>query len=127
MPYPSDLVAPSEVIKYTEDDLFEWIRQYVKDSGGVWWMAHTHDSRRSYAGFPDLVMVHVPPESERGAMPRLIFAELKGPKGRLSHAQRGWLWALDHVAKVCPVVEVYVWRPAEWDQIILVLKGEHRG
>ena len=127
MPYPPDLVDPSEVIRYTEDDLFEWIRQWVKDSGGTWRLAHTYNSRRSYAGFPDLVMVYVPPESAVGEMPRLLFAELKGTKGRLSYAQRGWLWALDHIAKHCPIVEVHVWRPADWDRVVLILKGEHRG
>ena len=82
-------------------------------------------------GFPDLVLV-------RGD--RLIFAELKGPRGRVSPEQQGWLDALqkvedglrpkavgrgaeegtvsafqamlDHVYP-CPI-RVYVWTPAKW-------------
>lgn len=57
---------------------------------------HTHDSRRSPGGFPDLVLVKED---------RLIFAELKTMKGPFRPGQREWLKALE------PVAEVYVWRP----------------
>lgn len=84
-------------------------------------------------GFPDLVLV-------RGK--RLIFAELKSQKGRVSAAQQGWL---DSLAVVCagvaleldelrsnappnslpvepPSVEVYVWRPSMFDEVHELLK-----
>ena len=70
---------------------------------------HTHDSRRSPAGFPDLVLVRPP---------RILFVELKTDKGRVSPAQRLWLYTL---AK-CPGVEVYLWRPRDWDSIVAILK-----
>ena len=41
---------------------------------------HTYNSRRSVAGFPDLVLVK----------DRIIFVELKSEKGRLSPAQAQW-------------------------------------
>ena len=41
---------------------------------------------QGHAGFPDLVL------AKDG---RVIFAELKSAKGRLSDAQKGWLEALD--------------------------------
>ena len=41
---------------------------------------HTYNSRRSVAGFPDLVLVK----------DRIIFVELKSEKGRLSPSQRQW-------------------------------------
>lgn len=62
---------------------------------------HTHDSRRSPAGFPDEVLVH--PRQRR-----LVFAELKRQKGRVSPAQREWLDALELAG-----AEAYLWRPAD--------------
>ena len=64
-----------------------------------WLVYHTHDSRRSQRGFPDLTLV-------RG--PRIIFAELKTVTGKLRTAQRHWLAALRDTA-----AEVYVWRPLD--------------
>ena len=45
---------------------------------GGWLVYHTHDSRRSRKGFPDLVLVRPP---------KVIFAELKGPGGRVTPEQ----------------------------------------
>src|SRR5687767_3407358 len=63
-----------------------------------WLVYHTHDSRRSEPGFPDLVMVH-----ERSGA--LLFAELKTTTGRVTMEQDRWLRAL--------AVRGYafVWRP----------------
>lgn len=58
-------------------------------------------------GFPDLVLV-------RG--PRIIFAELKAAKGRLSDEQEAWLADLRGTP-----AEVYVWRPDDWDAIVQIL------
>lgn len=76
-----------------------------------WLVYHTHDSRRSQAGFPDLVMV-------RGT--RLIFAELKTEKGRLTPEQTAWIMAF-----VCldnQRVESYVWRPSDREEIWRILE-----
>lgn len=51
-------------------------------------------------GFPDLVLVRAP---------RVVFAELKGPAGRLIGEQRRWLDELGFCR-----VEAYVWTPADW-------------
>lgn len=64
-----------------------------------WRVYHTYDSRRSEPGFPDLSMV-------KGD--RLVFAELKTEKGKVSDAQAEWLDALWQTS------ETYVWRPAQW-------------
>lgn len=67
-----------------------------------WRLYHTRDSRRSNPGFPDLTLVR---------RERLIFAELKAEKGKLSKDQDDWLAALDAI----PAAEVYVWRPSDFD------------
>ena len=65
-----------------------------------WLVYHTHDSRRSEPGFPDLTMV-------RGT--RLGFVELKSAKGKLSEAQHDWLAALMFAG-----AWVRIWRPQDW-------------
>ena len=75
---------------------------------------HTHDSRRSQPGFPDLVMV-------RAITGRLIFAELKTERGKQSAEQREWERAL----KASGQGEVYLWRPSDWlsGEITRILMG----
>jgi VRR-NUC domain len=71
---------------------------------------HTHDSRRSAAGFPDLVLLH----TRTGA---LIFAELKSTSGRLTGEQATWANTLRLGGH-----DIHVWRPAHWaDGIIVVV------
>jgi len=60
---------------------------------------HTHDSRRSTAGFPDLVI----------AGRAVLFAELKRDTGRLSPAQIIWGDRLIAVG-----AWYVVWKPADW-------------
>jgi len=74
-----------------------------------WFCYHTHDSRRSAPGFPDLVLARPP---------RLVFAELKSEEGRLRPEQGGWLAALGR----CEAVEARLWRPSDWPEIEEVLK-----
>lgn len=93
-----------------------------------WRVAHFHDSRREVKrrdgstriigdrdakGFPDLVLC-------RG--PRLMFAELKAEKGRLSVEQNAWQEALLRVAMHAVHVQVFVWRPSQWSEIEQVLR-----
>lgn len=73
-----------------------------------WRVYHTHDSRRSPHGFPDLVLVR---------KERLVFAELKSEYGRVTVPQLHWLDALEQV----PGVEAFLWRPHNWAEIEKVL------
>lgn len=59
-------------------------------------------------GFPDLVLVR---------RKRLIFAELKSQRGRLSPEQREWWEALQPTG-----AEAYVWKPSDFDEIAAVLR-----
>jgi hypothetical protein len=70
-----------------------------------WRIYHTHDSRRSQPGFPDLVMLR-----DRVA----IFAELKTDRGRLTPEQRDWLEALDQ----CDQIKVRLWRPGDRPEML---------
>lgn len=74
-------------------DLCDWLK--------LTWH-HETDSRRSKAGFPDLVIVGN----------AVVFAELKAPGGRLSPQQIAWVGALQLAG-----AEVHVWRPDDWSFI----------
>ena len=69
-----------------------------------WHVYHTHDSRRSNPGWPDLAMVR---------RHRLLLWELKTEKGRVTPEQRDFLERLQGVA----VVEVDLRRPSDWPRI----------
>lgn len=84
-----------------------------------WRVFHIADSRRETSsgwvgdrgvrGLPDLILVRPP---------RLIFAELKSERGRLRDSQKEVLTLLSG----CDSVEVYLWRPSDFDWMIEVLK-----
>ena len=76
-----------------------------------WLCYHTWSSIHSPKGYPDLTLCRPP---------RVIIAEVKSDKGKLTEAQSEWLDAL----RGCPGVEVYLWRPGMWDEIEAVLIGE---
>lgn len=68
---------------------------------------HTHDSRRSVAGFPDLVIV---------GGDRILYRELKTNGGKLSADQEKWLVRLKAAGG-----DASVWRPHQWDLIVSIL------
>ena len=82
--------------------------EYAQLNG--WLVYHTHDSRRSEVGFPDLVLCRAP---------RIVFAELKSEGGRLTDTQREWLDELGRCR-----IETYLWRPANWPYIEGTLRSE---
>ena len=77
-----------------------------------WLTYHVPDSRRAEPGFPDLVMLRPP---------RLIFAELKLDRTAPTGIQYKWLLGLCQLGHD-DMPEVYVWRPADWDDIVAVLR-----
>ena len=82
--------------------------EVIKEARRLGWRHyHTYDSRKSAAGFPDLVLVR----------DRVVWVELKSATGRLTAAQeewRDWLLAAGQ--------EWHLWRPADWPAIVEVLK-----
>jgi hypothetical protein len=90
----------------SERHLTTYVRDVAQACG--WRRYHTWLSKHSPAGFPDEVLV-------RGG--RLVFAELKSAKGKLSADQEAWLEEL----RAVPGIEIYVWRPEDMDEIARVL------
>lgn len=84
----------------TEDELQRAVIELARGLG--WLVYHTHDSRRSQAGFPDLVLV-------RGD--RVLYRELKSTAGRIRPEQQVWLDALAAAG-----ADVGVWRPVDLEQ-----------
>jgi len=67
------------------------------------------------AGFPDLVLCH----KGKG---RLIFAELKTEKGKLSAKQNEWIDDLRWCEEKYSCVVACVWRPSDIEEIEELLK-----
>jgi hypothetical protein len=97
----------SEWLTFTEKDFQAAVREYAELHG--WTVFSTWNSRHSPNGEPDLRMVRPP---------RVIFAELKSAKGKLSAAQAHVIDLL----RLCDGVETYIWRPGEWPLIEGILE-----
>lgn len=82
------------------------------DLMGLIWH-HETDSRRSNAGFPDLVIA---------GPGGVLFAELKSEKGRITSHQNFWLYRLREAGSMA-----VIWRPSHWDEFVLpTLRGLSR-
>jgi hypothetical protein len=106
--------TPPIVVDTPEKTLLSEVRRLAKAYG--WICYHTHDSRHSERGFPDVVLARTATMTSPG---RLIFAELKRQKHtKTSKEQETWLSVLAHTV---PGVEVYLWRPGDVDTIAEIL------
>jgi VRR-NUC domain len=103
---------------YSEKEFQRAVIQLARLNG--WRVWHFSDSRRQVRpgvfvgdkeakGFPDLVLVRAQ---------RLLFVELKSQGGRVKPEQQE---ALDLLSAVGGGVDVHVWRPSDWEQIVLAL------
>lgn len=110
--------------RFTKEAQFQaWLKMAAKVNG--WLYYHTYRSDRSEAGFPDTVMVH-------SKKLRLIFAELKVGRNKTSVAQQTWLDSLRRVyahkidaqGTQVTMPEVYLWDPADEDEIVEILGGK---
>jgi hypothetical protein len=105
----------------TEAQLFESVRAHL--DAFKWRFYHTHNSRRSNAGFPDIVAVRQTTGHDKPS--RLAFIELKREKGKLTDAQQAWnedlfLTSIEGSygcgeSTRCEGVrfDVYLWRPSD--------------
>lgn len=100
-----------KTIEMTEAEFERQVKQLAATFGYSYY--HTWRSIHSPAGFPDCVL----------AKPgRLIFAELKSEKGKMSDAQNEWIDVLYQAG-----AETYIWRPGDWEKIVKTLQGEKQG
>ncbi len=83
-----------------EDDLLDHVTELATWAGWTW--HHETDSRKTRAGFPDLVLVH--PRKRR-----VLWAELKSATGRLRPEQATWRDVLLAAGQ-----EWHLWRPQHW-------------
>ena len=122
-----DIVSREEVIAAQASEWSEAALQsaFIAAAGvsGVRFIYHTHDSRRSQAGFPDLILLH-------GA--RALAIEFKRERDRTSPerraAQAAWLAAFDAVDGF----RSYLFRPSsvfegEVEKALLWLTGREGG
>lgn len=93
----------------SEADLLAYVRRTARLCG--WLAYHTYASVKSDPGFPDVVLVKPP---------RVLFAELKTQRGRVSTGRPGrggrWLTGQDEwleALRACPGVETHLWRPED--------------
>ncbi len=90
----------------------EWQRTVVEAASVLGWTCyHTHDSRRSSAGFPDLTLVH----PTHG----VVWMELKSARGRLTVDQEWWIVLLQGAG-----ARAGVFRPSDWPIVEQILKGK---
>lgn len=89
-----------------EADFQAWLVEHAEKRG---WTVHlTGDSRRSRAGWPDVVCGRMNPDGTS----RIIIAELKATTGRLSRMQRLWITLLRGAG-----IEAFVWTALDRDAI----------
>jgi hypothetical protein len=93
-------------IVLSERDWQQQCLDYARLMG--WLVYHTFNSQRSEPGYPDLTMVRE----------RVVFAELKVGRGRVTHAQTRWLERLQRAG-----AEAYVWvGPTDWPLVQAALR-----
>lgn len=85
---------------------WEWLHFRPAQTTRGW---RTPVSGSMASGWPDLALCRPP---------RLILAELKSDRGRVSEHQERWLSMLSD----CDGVEVHVWRPADLESVAEVLR-----
>lgn len=100
-------VLARDVPRQTEKDFLAQVLDAAKLFG--WATYHPFLSKWSQRGYPDLTLVRPP---------RMILAELKADRGQPTVDQAQWLELLGQV----PGIEVHLWRPADLDEIVAVLR-----
>lgn len=99
--------TPPDDSEESEKEFQARVVKLAKERG--WLVYHTHDSRRSEEGFPDLTMAR---------RARIVFAELKVKGRKLTKAQDEWL----NVLEECPGAEAHLWTPGCWAEIVKTLE-----
>jgi hypothetical protein len=100
----------------SEADHMATVRELAEARG--WHLQyHTHNSRRSDSGFPDLVLALVLVGDQHMGLCQVIFVELKTESGQPTPEQAEWLETMRRAG-----MEAYLWRPSDQDEIDWVLR-----
>ena len=105
------VLAPPEAPVVSEKAFQQAIMRLAKQHS--WLVYHTHDSRKSPAGYPDLTLARLPGKVHPG---QLVIAELK-VDAPLTIEQEVWLATLSHVTHT----RTYLWKPDDLPLIREVL------
>ena len=105
-------MPPKPALVTTEKALANYVADVARAFG--WHRFHSWTSVHSTAGYPDETLL-------RGS--RLVVAELKTEKGKLTPAQELWreaweTYALESAGRCA----YYLWRPSDLDEIAEVLR-----
>jgi len=92
----------------THDDFMNQVVQ-LATTLGYKKIYHTHDSRRSEKGFPDLVLVN--PEKKR-----VVYIEIKRENDKPTPEQEDWILTLKAAGQ-----DAYIFRPSDWEDVKFVL------
>ncbi len=101
--------AEAARLAWTEAQFQSAVRKLAVRAG--WRCYHTHDSRKSDEGYPDLTLIH----SKRR---QAVWLELKSMGGVSSLPQREWIDAIQRAGFVAAIV-----KPTDWDWIRNQLTG----
>lgn len=93
----------------SEKDFAQTVVETAEALGWTVW--RTWRSDHSPSGEPDLRMAHP-------VLRRVIWAELKSYKGRLTAAQQQSIETL-----MAAGATVFIWRPTDWEEIESILSG----
>ena len=128
MTYPGNLVDPDELYANVSESVFQ--QDIITEARRLGYEAYSHNSGGTYClcgvyvragqiitsdGWPDLCIGREDP-------PRLIIVELKHKGKYLDQAQKKWR-AIMEANGMC----YHLWRPADWDKIVEILKAESCG
>lgn len=94
--------SPIGHLALSEAQWQSWVIELATRTG--WWSYHTHDSRRSNPGWPDLTLIR---DTE------IVYVELKKYNGKVSDAQAHVMVLLENAGQ-----EVHVWRPQDRPDVI---------
>lgn len=111
LPVPAGYPMINPLDSIPEKDLGTSVEQLCVALGLRYY--HTWNSRHSVGGFPDYVIV---------GPTRVIYAELKRQKGKVTKEQQEWLEDLERAGQL-----TYVWRPGDMAAIVSTLKSLKKG
>lgn len=117
-PITKEVIKPPRAKRQEEKAFQNQVMAFARQH--LWLPYHTHDSRRSEPGFPDLTLVKAGDASTNGG--GVIFAELKSEDGKLTKEQKKW----KDVLEACPGVRYFLWRPDDYNEAVKVLRDPSR-